>query len=272
MSLENVDLPVGPPLPPLYSVIGEQMNVELDTADDLIDIQLPPQFASLAGTDHLKAADFFNFIILLRDPSALSGAAGGAGFDTSALDVQALLPALQECRISPLTLLSNPGTLFEGMIRCVTPEDITYLANHDPSFLSGLQPEVYDYFSDDVLRLPQIAPPLPDTWDMLAGQAPFSDKPLRSAADLIALGQGSAAGVLNAIDAATPEQFAGYEVRLFSSLSPTIMRYLALQEGDFYGHLDADVLRKLAPETLAALPAATLNGLDARVWLAICRH
>ncbi len=251
--VENT-VPTGPALPALYGVIGQQMNVELDTADDLISIHLPADFADLAGTDSLSAADFFNFMTLLRDPSALGDQ---AGFDTSSFDVQSILPALQECGINPLSLLGNTGALFEGMIRCISPDAVEFLVQQDPTFLPNLQPEVFDFFSDDTLKA--VAPPLPDAWDTLAEQPQFAEQPLQRASDLLALGDGSA--VLNAINAGVPQQFEGYEVRLFSSLTPTLMRYLRLHEADLYSKLDPAVLRKLSPETLAAIPQDALSAL-----------
>lgn len=257
-------LPEGPALPGLFGLIGGQLGVEFDTADDLIDIQLPPDFAALAGGGSLPAAQFFNFLLLLADPAALEQASGGAGgFSMQDFDLAAALPALAECGINPLALASGNADLASALIGCMSPEVIAYLAENDPTFLTTLQPAIYEAFSDEVLAQPLIAPPLPDVWDTLAGRPQFAQRPLASAADVLALGDGAASTVLNAINATVPAEFAGYEVRLFDSLTPALLRYWALQEPGFYAALDSAVIAKLSPEALAALPQDVTAALDA---------
>ena len=231
------ELPEGPPLPPVFSLIGLQFGVEMDTADDLINLRLPESAAEQLGASTLRAADLFNFMILLSDPSALPE---GIEAPPIPLNVPALIGAL-------------------------SPEAVTFIAGHDPTFLPGLSPEVYNAFSDAVLSQPEVAPPLPDVWDTLAAQPQFDGQPLRTAADVLALGVGRASRVLNAINETVPERFSGYEVRLFDSLTPAIARYFALQEPGFYGNLEAAVLQKLSPMVLALLPQDVLDALDEEV-------
>ena len=227
-------IPEGPALPPIYALMGLQFGAELDTADDLINIQLPPEAADQLGTDRLRAADLLNFMVMLADPDSLP-------------------PGVE---VPPVPL--DPGILIGGL----SPEAVAFLAEHDPTFLPNLSPDVFNAFSDAVLALPEIAPPLPDVWDTLASKPQFEEMPLRNARDLLELGDGRASSVLNTINETVPERFSGYEVRLFDSLTPALARYFALHEPDFFTNLDVDVLRKLSPEVLVSLPEDVLDSLD----------
>ena len=228
------ELPVGPPLPPVFALLGLQFGTPLDTADDLINLELPPNLADqMGGATTLRAADLLNFLLLLGNPDALP-----------------------EGTASPIPI--DPAAI----IGALSPDVISYLAEYDPTFLPNLQAGVYDAFSTDVLSLPDLAPPLPDVWDTLASQPEFQSQPLRTTQDVLALDDGQASTVLNTLNATVPAQFSGYEVRLLDSLSTADMRYFALQEPDFYAHLDPAVLEKLSPEVLALLPDDVLAGLD----------
>lgn len=257
------DAPKGPALPQLLGVFGGVFGAELDSADDLLNITLPAELSALAPSGSLKAADFLNFMLLLEDPAALQsmgGGEGGAGFDLAQFDIQTLLPALTECGINPLALTAGTANLAQGIIGCLSADVIAYLAEYDPTFAASLQDGVYPYFTDEVLALDTIAPPLPDVWDTLAARPQFGVQPLSTAGDVLALGQGQASQVLNAINASVPTQFAGYEVRLFDSLAPVHLRYWAIQEADFYANLDSAVLLKMSQDTLASLPQTVTDG------------
>jgi len=106
---------------------------------------------------------------------------------------------------------------------------------------------------------------LADAWSVLANQPQFSTMPLVTAADVVELGDGEASGVLNSINSEIPAQFEGYEVRLFDSLSSSVVRYFALVEDEFYQNLDVEVVRKLSAETLGLLPEDYLESLNADV-------
>src|SRR5690606_29160117 len=103
--------PEGPELPAIFALIGTQFGAEMDTADDLLSIQLPEQFAEMMGASTLRAADLFNFLPLMSDPAALATAGGGeegaTGFDASSFDLTTALPALTECGINPLQLATG---------------------------------------------------------------------------------------------------------------------------------------------------------------------
>lgn len=225
-------IPEGPLLPFLFNLLGGQFGAELNTADDLIGLRLPEEMAAQLGGDQISAAEFFGFLVLLSDPGNLP-------------------PGTPEI---PLDLSS--------LIGGISPEAIEFLIENDPTFLPNLQPAVYERFSDAVLALPQISPPLDSVWDTLSNQPQFSERPLETAADVLAIGEGNASTVLNTINETVPEEFAGYEVRLFDSLGPVMTRYFAIHEPDFYANLDVDVLRKFSPETLTQLPEDFLDSLD----------
>lgn len=228
------DIPEGPALPPIWALLGSQFGATIDTADDLIDLRLPEEMAAQFGAASLRAADLFNFVVLLGDPENLPSGT----------------PA------SPIPI--NPGLILGG----ISAEAMTFLAENDPTFVPNLSDGVYAALSEAVLALPQFAPPLASDWDALANQPQFADQPLNTAADLIAIGGGSAASVLNTINATVPEEFAGYEVRLFDSLTPAVTRYLTVQEPNFFANLDTEVLLKLNPTVLATLPQTVTSTLE----------
>lgn len=220
------EIPEGPSLPLPFTLLGGFIGIELNTADDLINIQLPEEMAAQLGGSELNAAQLLGFMLLLGNPDQI--------------------PEGMEVPSIPI----DPAALIGGL----SDDVIAFLAEYDPTFLPNLTPEVFEAFNNDVLALPQIAPPLDTVWDTLAGQPQFSAHPLNSAQDILTLGDGSASRVLNAINESVPEQFAGYEVRLFDSLTPATLRYLALQEPGFYEALDPAVLLKLSPTALAVIP------------------
>lgn len=230
------DIPQGPPLPLTFNLLlGSFLGTELNTADDLIDMPVSGQIAEQLGANTLRASDFFNFLILLSNPASLP-----PGAPTLPIDV---------------------STLISGL----SPEAVAFVADNDPTFIPNLSAAVYERFSDAVLRQPQLNPPLADVWDTLANQPQFADNPLDTAKDLLTIGNGKASSVLNTIDETVPEDFSGYEVRLFDSLTPGVVRYLALNEPDFYSNLSVTVLEKLSPQVLALLPSDFLASLDPAV-------
>lgn len=230
-------IPEGPSLPPIFSLLGTQFGLEINTADDLIDMRLPDNIAQQFGTTKLRAADLLNFIVLLGNPDQLPPGVAA----------------------SPIPI--NPQLILGGL----SPEAVQFLVDNDPTFLPNLQANVFDYFGDGVLALPDVAPPLARVWETLAQQPQFRTQELKTAADLISLGKGAAAAVLNQINDSVPEQFAGYEVRLFDSLSPGTIRYLALQEPDFFGKISPEVLLKLSPAALKLIPTSVTGNLDPEI-------
>ncbi|MBE2181948.1 MAG: efflux RND transporter permease subunit [Anaerolineae bacterium] len=229
----TTELPEGPALPLPFTLLGGFIGVEMNTADDLINIQLPEEMAAQMGGAELNAAQLLGFMMLLDNPEQLP-----EGIELPAIPI-------------------DPTALIGGL----SDEVIAFLAEHDPTFLPSLTPDVFEAFNDAVLTLPEIAPPLDAVWDTLASQPQFSEQPLETAQDILTLGDGSASSVLNAIDASVPEQFAGYEVRLFDGLTPATLRYFSLQEPDFYQSLDPAVLLKFSPTALAAIPEEILADL-----------
>lgn len=227
-------IPEGPALPLPFGLMGAALGLELNTADDLINLQLPENLAAqFGGTSTLQAADLFNFMLLLSDPSQLPEGT----------------PSL------PISL--------DVILGGISANAFSFIAENDPAFIPNLTAPVYDYLSDAVLETEYARPPLADVWDALSSQPQFAAQPLTTATDVQAIGKGSASSVLNTINDAIPAQFAGYEVRLFDSLTPGVLRYWALNEPNFFANLDADVLAKFSASSLASLPDDALDGRDA---------
>ena len=229
------DIAQGPALPLPFALIGTGLGIELNTADDLINLQLPENLASQLGASSISAAQFLNFLLLLGNPDAMP-----EGMQAPSLPV-------------------DPTAL----IGLISADAVQFIVENDPTFAPNLTAEVFNAFSDSVLRLDTLAPPLDSVWNTLANQPQFAAVPLRTAADIVVLGDGAPSAALNAINSGVPEQFAGYEVRLFNSLTPGMLRYFAVREPDFYANLDPNVLLKLSAETLAALPEDVLSALPA---------
>ena len=229
-------LPEGPALPPQFGLLGTFFGVTLDTADDLLTIQLPEATAAQFGSSNPTAADLLNNLVLLQNPQVLEQ-----------------LPAMARLALGAI----NIGDVFAAL----SPEALDYIGQHDPTFFASLSSAVYDLLSNEALALPQAAPPLDTTWNTLADQPQFSDAPLRSAQDVLTLGDRKASAALNQIDDNVPERFAGYEVRLFNSLSTGTIRFFVAHEPDFFASLDPDGLAKLSPAALALVPEDVLDAL-----------
>ncbi len=261
------DVPEGPALPALYSFIGEEFfNYELDSADDLLKIQFSEEIGEfIGGTD---GAAFLNLIPQISQLTEAVGDAGGEtgiSFDPSQLT--ALVPALVECGLNSTDLIGGDVLDIVGtaLISCLDTDILGYLAQNDPTFGSRLSAEVYENLSPEVFTIDGFAPLLGDVWSELSLRPELADQPLGNADALIALGDGSAASVLNAINEEVTGQFVGYEVRLFDSLSPEVITYLAQNEDNFFTTLDNDILLKFSPDVLASLPEDILETLPADV-------
>lgn len=227
---ETVDIPEGPGLPLQFALIGTFLGTELNTADDLIPLTLPENLAEQFGASSLPAAQFFNFLTI--DPATLP-----EGSPSLPIDGQ--------------TLISS-----------ISPAAIQFIAQNDPTFSATLSDSALSAMSDEVLMLPEISPALAQVWSTLAEQPQFEGRPLASARDLLNIGEGNASTVLNTINSTVPERFAGYEVRLFDSLTPTAIRFFTLNEPDFFASIDANALAKFSPTALALVPEDILAGLD----------
>ncbi|MEO0596469.1 MAG: efflux RND transporter permease subunit, partial [Chloroflexota bacterium] len=263
------DAPEGPPLPELYGVFAEFFNYELDTADDLLRMQFPPEIEPLLG-----GTDGAAFLNLLPQIGQLLTALGGDADSGDAAvpefgiaQIGQLTGALVDCNINSAQLLAggelNFGPIGTGMIACLEPAVFEYLSENDPAFGSRLSPEVYANLSPEVFAIDGYAPLLGDPWQSLGDRPEFADQPLRNADNLIALGDGNAAQVLNTINDEITGQFVGYEVRLFDSLSVPAIDYIATNDTDFYSNLSSDVLLKFSPDVLANLPDSALDNFDA---------
>ena len=225
----------GPSLPLPFTLLGTFLGTELNSADDLITVELSPDLASQLGQTSISGGAMLGFLMQMGNAENLP-----EGVQAPSLPID---PA--------------------AIIGLISADAVQFLVDNDPTFLTSLSADVFNAFSDDVLALDAVAPPLDSVWNTLAGQPQFANAPLRNAADLVALGNGTPSAALNAINAGVPEQFAGYEVRLFNSLTPATLRYLALRETGFYTAVSPEVLLKLSPTTLATLPEEAVAALPA---------
>ena len=232
----QVSIPVGPALPPQFNLLGGFFGVTLDTADDLLNIQLPEATAQQFGSSHPSAAQLLNNLVQLQNPQVL-----------------AALPFTARIALGAL----NIGSL----INSISPDAIAFIDQNDPTFFGDLSPAVYDLLSDEALAMPNAQPPLDTVWNNLANQPQFASAPLTTAKDILTLGDGKASTILNTIDTNVPERFGGYEVRLFDSLTPGVIRYFVAYEPDFFKALNPDVLTKLSPDALKLIRADVLAGL-----------
>jgi multidrug efflux pump subunit AcrB len=240
-----------PALPGSFAMAGDSLGVTLDSADDLLTLPVPEAFAEFWEGDTMSAADFFNFIVA---PEQVLSEGAELPFDPSLMT-----------QMAPMLLGPVEGDV------------ITYLDENDSEFITSLFPEVFAFFSEDVQTLDIVLSAqgldvtvaldqkLGDAWNGLSNQPQFADTPLVMASDLIALGNGSASDLLEIINDNIPDQFTGYEVRLFDNLTPEIIAYFHQEESDFYANLDAEVLLEFSQEVLAAIPEDVLEELDTDV-------
>jgi hypothetical protein len=234
------------------------------TADDLILIEPSGELAENFGITNIRAADFFNLLLQFNN---LAGQAPAGGVEDAAagfgdFDIASFVPALAECGIGILDLDLENFDFAGVVLGCLPVDAVEYLITNDAEFLPNLQPEVFEYFSEDVFTIEGISPPLADVWTTLAQQPQFAQNPLRNTDDIIALGQGSPSQFLNALNAGVPERFAGYEIRLFDSLSIASVSYMLANEPSFFTQLDDEVLLELSPAVLATINSDTLAELE----------
>ncbi len=67
----TAELPEGPAVPAPLALLGTFLGVELNTADDLVNIQLPENIAAQFGGDSLSSGQLLGFLILLANPEDL---------------------------------------------------------------------------------------------------------------------------------------------------------------------------------------------------------
>lgn len=242
---DQQEISAGPELPAAIVGIGSVFGVELETARDLLSIQMPEQFVTCFMIETISASNLLNLLVSpfpIPDASALPEGCEG---------------------LSSLMAVSDGAG--QSILGAMTPELMIYLAEYEADFLTTISPAVYGGLSDEVLLTDGLAPPLDSAWSVLANQPQFVDTPLATAADVVAIGDGEASQVLNTINENIPNQFEGYEVRLFDSLTPGVVRYFALVEPNFYANIDGEVIQKFSAETLAILPDDYVSSLDSEI-------
>jgi len=262
---ENVDLvgdfPEGPPLPQMFAVMGDLFGAEINTADDLLRIEVSEDLEEFLEDEVIRAADFFNLLTQFSNFDIGTGDGdedSGLPAEITDLDIRDFIPALRECNIGLLSITSGEADFGGEIIECLSPEAIGFIAANDPDFIDDLDDRAFEFFQDGAFAFEGISPRLPDEWDVLSDQPQFEDRPLETADDLIVLGNGRPSQVLNLINEQVPDDFAGYEVRLFDSLTPKMVRYFVTQEPGFYNNISPDVLLKFSADVLGNIPAEVM--------------
>ncbi len=253
----------GPELPAIYPALSAAFGLELDTADDLLNIALPPELGAAFGITQLTAAEFLNTMAQLAGVDFAN--APGAGEDVE-LDLGALFSAIAACSVknqlspSQTAALTTAGT--GVLITCIDAETLTWLTGADPTFIPNLTSDVYAQLPDSLLELdlPGFAPPLGgSSWETLFTD--YADSAVTT--DALTLFAETPAAALNAIAAHVAE--ADYDVvvtRLLDDLSPLALRTLALRDKEFLATLTAEIWRGLSRESLTTLlPKLTENTL-----------
>ncbi|NLX11453.1 MAG: efflux RND transporter permease subunit [Chloroflexi bacterium] len=191
----------GPALPASWRAFATSLPgvEELDTADDLLQIQGMPPSALLnqavtMAAENEAVAMFVNRALTDLSPEVLLYLAEHEEgfFDNLALEV---LQALAPETLSAL------------------PDDVQERASAEP------------------------APPLSEFWQRLGRKPELGGAGLTTAADLLVL-DGGPASVLNRIVIEAPDVVRFYAVQLVNSLSPDAISYLAANDADFLGDLD----------------------------------
>ena len=249
----------GPELPAIFPAMASVFGLELDTADDLLTIELPLELAESFGISQLNAAQFLNTMAQLAGvdfPEADSG--GGAS-----LNIGSLFAAISECSVenelnpSQVAGLTTAGSGI--VITCINAETLTWLADADPSFTASLSADVYSFLPDLLLKLdiPGFAPPLGgNSWDTLLSDYTGGNVNTNS----LNLFAESAAQALNQI--ASPNDnptFNANSIRLLDEISPIAFRTISLRDDTFLSSLDNAVILGLSRENISNLLASEFD-------------
>ena len=249
----------GPELPAIFPAMASVFGLELDTADDLLTIELPLELAESFGISQLNAAQFLNTMAQLAGVDFTEADSGGG----ASLNIGSLFAAISECSVenelnpSQVAGLTTAGSGI--VITCINAETLTWLADTDPSFTASLSADVYSFLPDLLLKLDILgfAPPLGgNSWDTL-----LSDYTGGSVTtDSLNLFAESAAQALNLI--ATPNDdpaFNANSIRLLDEISPIAFRTIALRDDTFLSSLDNAVLLGLSRENITDLLAGEFD-------------
>ncbi len=231
-----------PALPDVWSQLGETLGGETDTADDLLNVELPEQSAGLFGGDSLNAAAILNLV--------------GAPPANIAPMLNMMLP------VDPAELIGS-----------LTPEVITYLAAQEDGFIESLEPGVFALFNDDVRALDIIpadmadtpddapsveeppveetieeGPALNDAWGLLSE---FLGSEIDTADDLLRL-PGGFTSFMNQL--ASSEEATGQLGDLIGGLPVDAVEFILENQPDAFDTLSEDALRFISDDVLALLP------------------
>ena len=249
----------GPELPAIFPAMASLFGLELDTADDLLTIELPHELAESFGISQLNAAQFLNTMAQLAGVDFTEADSGGG----ASLNIGSLFAAISECSVenelnpSQVAGLTTAGSGI--VITCINADTLTWLADADPSFTASLSADVYSFLPDLLLKLdiPGFAPPLGgNSWDTLLSDYTGG----KVTTDSLTLLAESAAQALNLI--ATPKDdptFNANSIRLLDEISPIAFRTIALRDDTFLSSLDNAALLGLSRENITDLLASEFD-------------
>lgn len=194
----------GPPLPAIWATFAGTIPGldELDTADDLLRVP------------GVAPSQFFN---------------------------QAVVMAADNAAV---------GLVINRALAELSSDVLYYLAEHEENFFANISYEVLQVLSTETLsELPEDvqtraatapAPMLGEFWQRLSAEPELSDRPLATASDLAAFGDG-AANTLNQIALNAPPGLEFYAIRLINDLPAAAVSYLIEQDSAFPEQLDPQV-------------------------------
>ena len=257
--MESEQREEGPELPAIFPAMASVFGLELDTADDLLTIELPQEFAESFGISQFNAAQFLNTMAQLAGVDFTDADSGGG----ASLNIGSLFAAISECSVeNELNPSQSAGLITAGsgiIITCINAETFIWLADADPSFTAGLSADVYSFLPDLLLKLdiPGFAPPLGgNSWDTLLSDYTGGNV----TTDSLNLFADSAAQALNQIASPNDDPiFNVNSIRLLDEISPTAFRTIALRDDTFLSSLDNAVLLGLSRANITNLLASELD-------------
>jgi multidrug efflux pump subunit AcrB len=219
---------VAPPLPDIFSQFGAQLSLQLNTADDLLNLELPEEFAALGGDDEFGPAELFNFLVSPLLPTFIPDDQLPEGVDPSTL-----------------------GPLLLGQI---DQDVIDYLAENDPNFLDSLSADA----NDALFSAPATeggAPPLNPKWTTLATFDPNFDT-LTTSDDLIGFPDDffyeNVGDFINQLF--NDDDGRGFAPDLLGNWSVESVSYILENEPGALDNLNDDALRLLPDDVVEVLP------------------
>lgn len=218
-----------PSLPGTFGQLAGELGVELNTADDLLALELPEDFASVLP-EGSQAANLLNFLVT---PEIPEGVDAPEGFDEQQLD-----------------LLAAFGP---GLVGSISDEAIQYLIENDPEFEATLSDETSTllFAQAEEGDIPTLNP----QWNVLAGFDPNFDA-LDTADDLVGFPDDFAyedvSDFLNGIFADPGGR--NFIPELIGQWPISAIAYVLEEEPTALDNINPEILRFLPEDSITLLP------------------